>query len=495
MKSIKQKSITILALISFLVMTLSFVTSYLLAKNYLQDTLEKSINDAKSSLQVVLIEPIYSYDSTLINNIISSFVDYPIIQSIKVFDHRGKVISEAKSTGSMSKHVSTETIELVWEDGNKVGYIDVVFKLDSNDGVLTSITWLFVLTASAILFAMLVANAFVLSKYVIEPIELVANAIADIAKGGGDLTRRLHVKSADEVGQLSSSFNEFVQNLQKMVNQIVGSAEELANCALLIKSHANTNHHVSQEQLAKIQSISISINHMKTVSEQVSTIVSEANRKTDDCNQLAVSSNEVVQRSASEINVLGNAIEQTSDKLVELKHKSELINTVLDVIKSIAEQTNLLALNAAIEAARAGEQGRGFAVVADEVRALAQRTQESTIEIENIIGDLQTSSEQANTLMLTTKSNVEKSISDANGTMEALGHIRENVAEVGRINSRIAIETTEEKAMAISVSDNIEDFNKITLEVAESAVKVNELSDKLGTLSADIKLELSTFKV
>lgn len=197
----------------------------------------------------------------------------------------------------------------------------------------------------------------------------------------------------------------------------------------------------------------------------------------------------------SDIHILGDSIADTSANIADLKDKSEQINTVLTVIKGIAEQTNLLALNAAIEAARAGEQGRGFAVVADEVRALAQRTQDSTKEIEVIIHDLQNSSESANILMTSTKEKLTDTINESSDVIHALDDIIVNIQVINEMNYGVTKSTEQQRVVTSNVNSKAASISNLTEHVAKSAKSSSELSKQLSDLSQSIKTSLGSFKV
>ncbi|TBR37575.1 methyl-accepting chemotaxis protein [Marinomonas agarivorans] len=496
MTSIKQKSMLSLAGASLLVMIVIFSGSYMLAKSYFDASLMKQMKDSDQTLSVVLKEPIFSYDSTLTNNILNSFVEFPYISSIQVFDHRDKVIGSATSEQVVKdSSLQTHNIDIVWDNGKKIGRIEAVYRLDSNDSLLTSIQTMFFIIAILLLAASQLTNWFVLTRYVIKPIQIVANAMSTIAQGGGDLTKRLNIKTNDEMGVLAQNFDTFVSNLHSLVQGIVHSAIKLSEHSAEIKETSGNNITSATKQLVEIEQVVAALSQMSSATHEVSESAQMTATKTQRCNELAISGNKIVKTTIDSIHNLGSDIHNTSEKIIELKERSEHINTVLEVIKGIAEQTNLLALNAAIEAARAGEQGRGFAVVADEVRALAKRTQDSTSEITDIINDLQASSESANQLMTTTSTSLQKTIDESGEAISALDDIIQNINVINEMNIQVATATEEQNVVASEVSQKVIAINDATATVTDDATHVGELSNQLDTLSNHIKDELSNFKL
>jgi methyl-accepting chemotaxis protein len=496
MNSIKYRSMLILSAVTLLVMAVIFSAGYILVKNYFDDALEQQTKEADNTLSIVLQEPIFAYDSALTEDTLKSFVGFPYIHEIKAFDHRDKFIGSAKEEqeAPQASQLLTHKIDITYGD-EKIGQVEVVYRLDSNDGVLAATRLMFILIAVVLILALMITNWAVLTRYVVNPIKTVADAMAEIAQGGGDLTQRLTVVNDDEIGMLSNNFNTFISNLHELIQRIVNSADELLVCSGDIKSNAGRNATATQQQLREIEQAATALHEMTATTQEVAQNASDTADKTQSCNELAMTGSAIVRKTVDEIHNLSSEITTTSEKIVELKDKSEHINTVLEVIKEIAEQTNLLALNAAIEAARAGEQGRGFAVVADEVRGLAQRTQQSTEEIEVIIKDLQSSSEESNRMMEVSSGTLAQAVEESGKATLSLEEIIRDINMINDMNTQVATAAEEQTVVAGEISEKVSTINDITSEVTENAGYVGELGSRLDSLSSSIKDDLSKFKL
>lgn len=258
-----------------------------------------------------------------------------------------------------------------------------------------------------------IAMAFLLLQTVVKPINDIKNAMTEIASGEGDLSQRIDVKTQDEIGNLADAFNQFVSKIQMTVAQVIESSNtlrnEMANLSSLTTTIANST--VSQQKDS--EAVAAAVHEMQVTSRNVSDSANEAAVASQTANDELTNTNVILDQTVSSIRSLASEIESASHVINTLDHDVSNIASVLDVIRGIAEQTNLLALNAAIEAARAGEQGRGFAVVADEVRSLASRTQQSTGEIQTMIEKLQSGAGQAVEVMRGSQNSSDETIKSA----------------------------------------------------------------------------------
>jgi methyl-accepting chemotaxis protein len=335
---------------------------------------------------------------------------------------------------------------------------------------------------------------FVIVKSIEIPLLNTTLAMDDIANGEGNLTKRLNTHGRDEISRLSYAFNDFVSKLQSIIIVLKKSSSSIVTAAAKLLEVYTANHSIIEQQQNQTHSIATAITEMSATIREVSKNAQDAAKAANQANTEAKCSKEIVSVTTQSILSLANAVEQSSTVVNKLEDKSKAIESVIDVIQSISEQTNLLALNAAIEAARAGEQGRGFAVVADEVRTLATKTQQSTQEIQKIIEELQSGSKEAVHVMadniLKTKATVEKALK----ATESLDKIVEAVNTIHNINDQIASATEEQSVVAHDIDQRITDISKLAENTSAFGEKVNALSTELKQLGEIFGSGMQQFK-
>ena len=346
-------------------------------------------------------------------------------------------------------------------------------------------------TLIAILFS--AAIAAVIVRGISGPIALINRRLEEVAQG--DLTQRIDIDTQDELGQLSRYLNAFVAQLQNTIQEIVHSSSELTSSASQVKSATSDSAQKLGQQADETVLVATSVNQMTQAIEEVARSTELANSSASQANDRTVEGNALVQETLKAIQALTNDVDSSSKVLGDLKSHSENIGTVLDVIKNIAEQTNLLALNAAIEAARAGEQGRGFAVVADEVRTLAKRTQDSTSEIETIITDLQAGSEKAVSVMEQSRSKSFETLEKAEKTGEFLSSINDAISKVLDMNTQISTAAQQQAAVTQDVNRSVANIETISKSTVNSAHTTQKIGEGVAQLSGDLQQLVRKFKV
>ncbi len=337
--------------------------------------------------------------------------------------------------------------------------------------------------------------AFVISRMVTLPLGQTVAALEDVAEGEGDLTRRIEVRSEDEFGRLADAFNRFSAKLQGLMQEVSESSRQLAaSSGSMAQVVDETRQHVS-EQSREIGQVSDSIDSMARGIEEVAGHTVEATELAQQTHEQAMSGRSVVQRSVDTSQDLSRDVEQAAQVVDELESEVQSISGVLEVIRSIAEQTNLLALNAAIEAARAGEQGRGFAVVADEVRSLASRTQESTEEIQSKIERLTRGSQQAVEVMGEGRRKAEEGLQQVRQAGEALERIAEAVDGMLGMNRQVSEVTVQQQQEAGAVHQRVAAINELSTQTASRSCDMADVARQVRELSERLEQLVGQFKV
>jgi len=321
------------------------------------------------------------------------------------------------------------------------------------------------------------------------------DTLQDISQGNGDLTHQIPETGEDEISKIAKAFNAFTSNIQQIITEISGIATDLSRSSEKLADVTRKDIDVIQRQGRETEQIALAINELSSITERVSSNALKASDVTGTTNTNAHSVNGAVNQSISDIQQLTGMLQSSGQIMNELNDGADKVGGVIAVISGIAEQTNLLALNAAIEAARAGEQGRGFAVVADEVRTLASRTQESTDEIKEIIEQLQALSKQAQKSMDQSQSQAEQSSEKANHTGKTLDDIVESINQINEINAHTADAAKEQTQVVSTIGQNINQISGLADDTVKNAENISNQSDSVADMSEKIRHLLNQFKV
>lgn len=338
-------------------------------------------------------------------------------------------------------------------------------------------------------------GGFVLTRLITVPLNSTVDALQDISEGEGDLTRRLQARGRDEIAHLSNGFNRFVDKIQNTIRQVAGSTTQIAAAAEEMSLVSNETSNGVHRQRSETEQVATAMNEMTATVQEVTRHAESAAEFAIQADKQAQEGGTVVKNTIASMDKLASDVERAADVIQNLEKDSEQIGTVLEVIKGIAEQTNLLALNAAIEAARAGEQGRGFAVVADEVRNLASRTQASTEEIHQMIEKLQNGARDAVSVMETGRTQAQSSLSQAAKAGEALEQITGAVDQISAMNNQIAEAARQQGDVAEEINKNVINISQIADETANGTEQLSSASADLAHLSNDLQSLVGSFKV
>lgn len=350
-------------------------------------------------------------------------------------------------------------------------------------------------TTSLIALAIIVLLALFVVRSIIRPLKSAVAAMNDIASGDGDLTRRLEMSGKDELGQLALAFNSFADQVHGLVEQVLSSTGTLNSASDELNGVMSEAGQGVERQKSESDQVATAMNEMTAAAQEVANNASEASDAADHANGQVCDAQGLVHQTIEVIGGLSEQVEQGVQVIEKLGADSRQIDTVLEVIREIADQTNLLALNAAIEAARAGEAGRGFAVVADEVRTLASRTQKSTQEIQETIERLQAGASDAVKLIGSISERSEATIAETRQVDDALQRIGQAVGTINDMNTQIASAAEEQTSVSETINQNVHEIVAITEQTAQGTHRAGAATQRLKGLAKDMSDQVSRYRV
>ncbi|CRM57162.1 methyl-accepting chemotaxis protein [Pseudomonas sp. 58 R 3] len=349
--------------------------------------------------------------------------------------------------------------------------------------------------ATIIAVVIIIALLGMLIRVLLQPLHVMTRAMQDIAEGEGDLTRRLNIQNHDEFGTLGNAFNRFVERIHTSIREVSSATEQVNEVALRVVSASNSSMVNSDEQANRTNSVAAAINELGAAAQEIARNAAQASHQASDARHLAEDGQQVVERNIKAMNQLSEMISASSSNIEALNSKTVNIGQILEVITSISQQTNLLALNAAIEAARAGEAGRGFAVVADEVRNLAHRTQESAQQVQKMIEELQVGARDSVSTMSESQRHSLESVEIANLAGERLNSVTQRIGEIDGMNQSVATATEEQTSVVESINMDITEINTLNQEGVENLQSTLRACTDLEQQAARLKQLVGSFRI
>lgn len=385
------------------------------------------------------------------------------------------------------RHASLTTPTMDWSLGILIPAS--IIHAPINNAITTAII------IAAVIITLIALITFLASAKITQPLVKMRNAMAEIASGDGDLTQRLDVSSHDEIGALAKEFNKFTDKLRSLLKDTADNTKAVAAAAEHLRDVSqNTSKEINQGR-NQVDNVSTAVTQMTEKVAEISNNSSQSSQAATEADTLVRSGQQQAKEAVAEIHALAASVTEGVEVVSGLSKESDNIGAVIDVINSIAEQTNLLALNAAIEAARAGEQGRGFAVVADEVRSLASRTQESTTDIRGMVERLQHMAEQTDAVMNNGKNRSQLSVEKTEKVVATLGQINQAISQVHQQSTHIANATEQQTDVAQEINASLLAITDLSDRTSQHAEELAVEATQLSGVSNDLNDLVGQFKI
>lgn len=381
------------------------------------------------------------------------------------------------------------------EFGNVLGSLKIGYNKDALKASVQKNAAIIVIGVLVAIALLATGITFLTRAIIINRVNRTVDMLRDVAEGKGDLTKRLRADSEDELGKLARWFNTFVENLQNIIRTVQSSVQQVSASSLQLAGASEKLSGGSHEQAMQTEQVASAMTEMSQTIVDVAKNAGDAAGASHEASQTAEKGRDVVDRTVQGMLRIADTVREASETIGQLGQSSNEIGDIIKVIDEIADQTNLLALNAAIEAARAGEQGRGFAVVADEVRKLAERTSRATKEIAGMIDKIQTDTERSVSSMEVGSTEVRSGVELAGEAKKALDQIVAASNKGESMIQRIAAASEQQSTAAEEVSQNMETILRISHKSRGSTSQIKQTAEELKNLSGELQRMIGQFKV
>jgi methyl-accepting chemotaxis protein len=510
-KSIAVK-FNLIAVVFITVIFVSFgIYDYFSTKSNLEKNLQSQSNQLVDRLKLNLPGSLWNLRTAQINKTLESELASEYVKEIVIYDDKeltnfnsgkkrindGEVVdSEFPISKSNKDYIFSSELAFLdeYDETQNVGAVVVNIDKAPLENTLSELLTR-VVVQTLILDAVVMLLLTILCKViVIEPISSVTRALGDMAKGEGDLTQRLVVKGG-EIGELSENFNLFITNIQSLIKQIVTSMNNLNEMSIKLTENALSTSECVDQQKVETDQVATATLEMSTSSEEINRSAKNASSVASEGDENVLTAHDVIAKTSNSVKELAIEIEKGAVAVSKVKNDVNSISSVLDVIGAIAGQTNLLALNAAIEAARAGEQGRGFAVVADEVRTLAKRTQDSTSQVYDMLSLLQSGADSAVSVIGLGEQQSHKTITESEAASNSLNLVTENMSNISSMNYQISSAVQEQTAVVNMISESMTKISSLAEVTEKEANNTKIIAIDMSNICGEVQTLIGSFKV